>query len=183
MDQQITPALFNCRGGPVQSFLFWVVYWLHTCIWNMVYDRRIHPLKPAQLWLQSPASCWYCTLCSQLKNSSIKAKETCLSLRKCIARLHHTSLVAECLLCFGLQTCPDVETDSSQMYVSLVSLSIDAWTQTDVSARCYRRATGELYLLKRRWTICSICSLLLWSNCLFSAVGDSQYSVVLGACP
>lgn len=141
VDQQIASASFNCCGGPVQTFtdVLWCL--LASFLYLEVYHRRVHPLKPAQLWLRSQASCWCCTICSLLKSYSIKAKETCLSSRKCVARRpHHMSLAAECLLCFGSQTSPDVKTGSSQMYVSLVSLSMDAWTQADVSARCWTNA-------------------------------------------
>lgn len=141
-----------------QSILYRGVYWLHTCIWS-----KRHMIEGSTHWNQRSFGFNHQRLVdivpyAQLKSSSIKAKETCLSSRKCIARRpHHTSLAAECLLCFGSQTCPDVETDSSQMYVSLVSLSLEAWTQTDVSARCYRRAIREIYLLKRRWTTLLSC--------------------------
>lgn len=155
VDQRIISALFNSHGGPVETFTVvlgcLLVFGLH--LKHEVYHRRLGPLKPAQLWLRSQASCWCFTVCSLRKSYSIKAKETCLSSRKCVARRpHHISLAGERLLCFGSQTSPDVETGSSEMDVSPASLSMDAWTQADVSARCCTKAIKEIYLLKRRGT-------------------------------
>lgn len=82
------------------------------------------------------------------------------------------SLAAECLLCFGSQASPDVETGPSQMYVSLVSLSMDAWAQADVSARCW---TNAMFVEKKVGNIIFMCSVLL--NCLFffSGVGRRMF--------
>lgn len=157
VDQRIISASFKSHGGPVETLMvvlgcLWV-FVLH--LYHEVNHRRLSPLKPAHLWLPSQASCWCFTVRSLWKSYSIKAKETCLSSRECVARRpHHMSLAGEALFCFGSQSSPDVETGSSQMDVSLVSLSMDAWTQKDVSARCYTKAIKEIYLLKRRGTTC-----------------------------
>lgn len=179
VDQRITSASFKSHGGPVETLTV-----VLGCLWvfvlrlyHEVYRRRLSPLKPAHLWLLSQASCWCFTVRSLRKSYSITARETCLSSRKCVARRpHHMSLAGEALLCFGSQSSPDVETGSSQMDVSLVSLSMDAWTQEDVSARCYTKAIKEIYLLKRRGTTCFLWrgSVLLWSNSLWAF---SQVSV------
>lgn len=42
---------------------------------------------------------------------------------------------------------------------------------------------GDLFVEKKVDNFIVMCSLLLWSNCPFSAVGDSEYSVALGTCP
>lgn len=112
VDQRIISALFNSHGGSVEMFTVelgcLLVFGLH--LKHEVYHRKRSPLKPAELWLQSQASCWCFAVCSLRKSYPIKEKETCLSLRKCIARRpNHTSLAGECLLCFGSQTSPDVE--------------------------------------------------------------------------
>lgn len=158
VDQQIISASFKISRwsrwdahGCIGVFMgFFVLHLYHE-----VNHRRLSPLKPAHLWRPSQASRWCFTVRSLRKSHSVKAKETCLSSRECVARRpHHMSLAGEALFCFGSQSSPDVERGSSQMDVSLVSLSMDAWTQKDVSARCYTKAIKEIYLLKRRGTTC-----------------------------
>lgn len=69
------------------------------------------------------------------------------------------SLAGERLLCFCSQTSPDVGTGSSQMDVSPLSLSMDAWTRADVSTRCHSKAIKEIYLLTA-----SLFLMLLWNK-------------------
>lgn len=108
-DQRITSALFTSGGGPDQTLTLilgcLLVSNLH--LKHEVDHRRLSPLKAVQLWLRSRASCWCFTVCSLVKSYSIKATETCLSSRKCVARRpHHMSLAAGCLFCFGSQNVP-----------------------------------------------------------------------------
>lgn len=149
MGRQIASALLNCGGGPVETAA--LVYWLHPCFWR---TRSV---------IEGSAR-WYRTVCSQLKSSSIKAKATRLS---STSSPHESGSRMSPL--FWLASLPRCRS----RLITNVAFSGESVNGCLNPDRCFSQMlqkgnTGDLFVEKKVDNFIFMCSVFLWSNCLWA---------------